>query len=129
MRMTLAVPSLVLGLILVTGSAFASPQRVTYALGTDDPQVRALAERGAQMLTPERACEGAVLVRRDFDHGSTQDPAFKYECTDVDRKSVVHLEASAIPRLRPVESAGSGLFRQPFDRLAALEIPARPPGC
>jgi hypothetical protein len=97
MRMTLAA----LGLVLVTGSAFASPQRVTYALGTDDPQVRALAERGTLMLKPERACEGAVLVRRDFNHGSTQDPAFRYECTDVDRKSVVSLEASAIRAFDP----------------------------
>lgn len=100
----------VLGLVLATGSAFASPQRVTYALGTDDPEVRALAERGAQMLTPSRACEGAVLVRRDFRHGSTQDPAFLYECNDVDRKSVVHLEASAIRAFDPSKAQGPDYF-------------------
>lgn len=106
MRMTVAA----IGLILVAGSAFASPQRVTYALGTEDPQVRALAERGTQMLGPARACEGAVLVRRDFQHGSTQDPAFRYECTDVDRKTVVHLEASAIRAFDPSKAQGPDYF-------------------
>jgi hypothetical protein len=106
MRMTVAV----LGFVLATGSAFATPQRVTYALGTEDPEVRALAERGVQMLTPERACEGAVLVRRDFRRGSTQDPAFLYECNDIDRKSVVHLEARAIRAFDPSKPQSPDYF-------------------
>jgi hypothetical protein len=106
MRMTLAV----LGLVLAAGSASASPQRVTYALGTDDPEVRALAERGTLMLAPERACEGAVLVRRDFRRGSTQDPAFRYECNDIDRQSVVFLEASAIRAFDPTKPQSPDYF-------------------
>jgi hypothetical protein len=106
MRTTLAA----LALVLVAGSAYATPQRVTYALGTDDPEVRALAERGTQMLKPERACEGAVLVRRDFRRGSAKDPAFRYECTDIDRTAVVSLEASAIRAFDPTKPQSVDYF-------------------
>jgi hypothetical protein len=106
MRMTLAA----IGLVLATGSAYAAPQSVTYALGTNDPEVRALAERGVQMLVPERACEGAVLVRRDFRHGSTQDPAFRYECRNLDRNAVVSLDANAIRAFDPTKPQSTDFF-------------------
>lgn len=88
-------------ILTVAAAANAAPQRVTYALGTDNAEVRALAEKGALMLGPEPACDGAVLVRRDFDRGSTADPAIRYECTDVGRKAIISLDAQEIRNYDP----------------------------
>jgi hypothetical protein len=93
-------------LLAVAGAAQAAPQRVTYVLGTDNPEVRALADKGTLMLGPEPACDGAVTVRRDFDRGSTADPAIRYECVDVGRKAIVSLNAKEIRDYDPSRPKG-----------------------